>query len=155
MYVYISWVNVYIWKLCLQLCGVKHPEKFSWHVMHQEDVSLHTKQILITSQLLSVMLWLISLVYGHNATDKTPMYEMPLTFVFGGWGFGVMGAFFVLAFCQLILLGLAQHLLNHWHFTAQRGSSKHPQHLCNESSESQVIEIVVKQPIWKFQLITL
>ena len=27
------------------------------------------------------------LVSGLNATDKTPIYEMPLTFVFGGWGF--------------------------------------------------------------------
>ena len=28
-------------------------------------------------------------VSGHNATDKTPMYEMPLIFVFGVWGFEV------------------------------------------------------------------
>ena len=26
-----------------------------------------------------------STVSGHNATDKMPMYEMPLNFVFGGW----------------------------------------------------------------------
>ena len=25
-------------------------------------------------------------VSGLNATDKTPMYEMPLIYVFGGWG---------------------------------------------------------------------
>ena len=28
---------------------------------------------------------------GLNATDKTPMYEMPLTFVFGVWGLGFWG----------------------------------------------------------------
>ena len=28
-------------------------------------------------------------VSGDNATDKTPMYEMPLIYVYGGWGFGV------------------------------------------------------------------
>ena len=27
-------------------------------------------------------------VYGLYATDKTPMYEMPLIYVFGGWGLG-------------------------------------------------------------------
>ena len=27
-------------------------------------------------------------VSGLNATVKTPMYEMPLTFVLGGWGLG-------------------------------------------------------------------
>ena len=26
-----------------------------------------------------------------NATDKTPMYEMPLIFVFGVWGLGLWG----------------------------------------------------------------
>ena len=31
--------------------------------------------------------WVSSL----NATDKKPMHEMPLIFVFGGWGFGVGG----------------------------------------------------------------
>ena len=25
-------------------------------------------------------------ISGLNATDKTPMYEMPLIYVFGGWG---------------------------------------------------------------------
>ena len=29
------------------------------------------------------------MVSGHYGTDKTPVYEMPLIFVFGGWGFGV------------------------------------------------------------------
>ena len=29
------------------------------------------------------------MVSGHYGTDKTPMYEMPLIFVFGVWGFGV------------------------------------------------------------------
>ena len=28
-------------------------------------------------------------ISGHNATDETPMYDMPLIVVFGGWGFGV------------------------------------------------------------------
>ena len=28
------------------------------------------------------------MVSGLNATDKMPMYEMPLTLVLGGWGFG-------------------------------------------------------------------
>ena len=28
-------------------------------------------------------------VSSLNATDKTPMYEMLLIYVFGGWGFGV------------------------------------------------------------------
>ena len=47
------------------------------------------------TKLLSLM------VSGHNATDKTPMYGMPLTFVFR---FGVLGlgrAFFVLGFWVL------------------------------------------------------
>ena len=30
-------------------------------------------------------------VSGHNATDKTPMNEMPLIFVFGFWGLGFWG----------------------------------------------------------------
>ena len=29
------------------------------------------------------------MVSGQNATDKTPMYDMPLIFMFGVWGFGV------------------------------------------------------------------
>ena len=29
-----------------------------------------------------------TMVSCHNATDKTPMYEMALMFVFRGWGFG-------------------------------------------------------------------
>ena len=37
-------------------------------------------------------------VSGLNATDKMPIYEMSLTFVFGGSGFVVGGAFFVLGF---------------------------------------------------------
>ena len=28
------------------------------------------------------------MVSGQNATDKTPMYDMPLIFMFGVWGFG-------------------------------------------------------------------
>ena len=28
-------------------------------------------------------------VSDQNARDKIPMYEIPLIFVFGGWGFGV------------------------------------------------------------------
>ena len=35
-------------------------------------------------------------VSGRNDTDKSPMYEMPLFFVFGGWGFEIGRAFFVL-----------------------------------------------------------
>ena len=31
------------------------------------------------------------LVSGLNATDKTPTFEMPLTFVFEVWGFGILG----------------------------------------------------------------
>ena len=43
-------------------------------------------------------------VSGHNDTDKTPMYEMPLTFVFGVWVLGLGRAFICigllsLAFC--------------------------------------------------------
>ena len=34
------------------------------------------------------------MVSGHYGTDKTPMYEMPLIFVFGGWGFGVEESIF-------------------------------------------------------------
>ena len=36
------------------------------------------------------------LASGHNATDKTPMYEMPLIYVFGvgGLGFWVWGEHF-------------------------------------------------------------
>ena len=34
-----------------------------------------------------------------NATDKTPIYEMPLNFVYGVRGLGK--AFFVLGFCHL------------------------------------------------------
>ena len=47
-------------------------------------------------------------VSGHNASDKTPMYEMPLIFVFRvrvlglGRAFFVLG-FWVLAFCPEIL----------------------------------------------------
>ena len=41
------------------------------------------------------------MVSGLNATEKTPIYEMPLTFVFGGWGFGVGEHFFVLGFWGL------------------------------------------------------
>ena len=33
-------------------------------------------------------------VFGLNATDKTPMYGMPLIYVFGGWGFGVGASIF-------------------------------------------------------------
>ena len=50
-----------------------------------------------------------SLVSGLNATDKTPMYEMPLIFVFRGWGLGehvfigVLGdGILSLAFCDCI-----------------------------------------------------
>ena len=36
------------------------------------------------------MLWVYyDTVSGLNATDKTPMYEMPLVYGFGGRGFGV------------------------------------------------------------------
>ena len=35
-----------------------------------------------------------SVVSGLNATDKTPMYEMPLIYVFGVWGFGVWVSIF-------------------------------------------------------------
>mgnify|MGYP001803636434 CR=1 FL=1 len=43
-------------------------------------------------------------VSGHNATDKTPMYEMPLHLVFGVWVLGLGRAFICigllpLAFC--------------------------------------------------------
>ena len=34
---------------------------------------------------------LFSRVSDHNATDKKPMYEMPLTFVFGVRGLGFWG----------------------------------------------------------------
>ena len=46
------------------------------------------------------------MVSGHNATDKMPVYEMPLTFVFGvsGWGFESLGEHF----CIGAMLGLAQ-----------------------------------------------
>ena len=51
-------------------------------------------------------------VSGLNATGKTPMYERPLTFVLGGWGFiigreqfciGVLGfGILSLVFCPMI-----------------------------------------------------
>ena len=53
-------------------------------------------------------------VSGHSATDKTPMYEMPRIFVFGGWGFGVGESTFCIGvlgvgilskeFCSIYLL---------------------------------------------------
>ena len=62
-----------------------------------------------------------TVVSGHNATDKTPMYEMPLIcvsgflfwglgehFLYWGFGFGVLS----LAFCAEIaesLLGVGLH----------------------------------------------
>ena len=44
------------------------------------------------------------MVSGLNATDKTPKYEIPLIYVFGGWRLGLGRAFFVvgcwaMAFC--------------------------------------------------------
>ena len=47
------------------------------------------------------------MVSGLNATEKVPMYEMPLTYVFGGLGFSGWGEYFLywgngilsLAFC--------------------------------------------------------
>ena len=46
------------------------------------------------------------MVSGHNATDKTPMYEIPLIFVFGVLGLGTaffVSGFWVLAFVIGIL----------------------------------------------------
>ena len=31
----------------------------------------------------------LTLVFAQYATDKRPITEIPLAFVFGGWGFGV------------------------------------------------------------------
>ena len=42
------------------------------------------------------------MVSGPNATDKTPMYEMPLNFVYGVRGLGK--AFFVLGFLIICVL---------------------------------------------------
>ena len=61
------------------------------------------------------------MVYGLNATDKTPMYEMPLTFVLWFWGrgsifcVGVMGVSVLsLAICpEIILMILYTHDINH------------------------------------------
>ena len=47
------------------------------------------------------------LVSGHNATDKTPMYEMPLIFVFGGSGFEVGESIFCLEVLGVGVLSLA------------------------------------------------
>ena len=42
------------------------------------------------------------MVSAHNATDKTPMYEMQL--IFGGWGFGVGDSIFCIGvFCVGVL----------------------------------------------------
>ena len=49
-------------------------------------------------------------VYGLYATDKTPMYEMPLIYVFGGWGLGFWGwgkHFFVLGVLSNGIFSLA------------------------------------------------
>ena len=47
-------------------------------------------------------------VSGHNATEKTPMYEMPLIFVFRARVLGVGRVFFVLRFRVLAFC--------HWRF---------------------------------------
>ena len=44
------------------------------------------------------------MVSGLNATDKVPMYEMPLIYVFGVWGVGVFE------------LGRVFFVLGQWHF---------------------------------------
>ena len=46
-------------------------------------------------------------VSGHSATDKTPMYEMPLIYVFGGWGFGVGESTFCIGVLGNGILSLA------------------------------------------------
>ena len=54
--------------------------------------------------------WVFHPVSGHNATDKMPMHEMPLTFVLGGWAFFVLG-FRVLAFCHWRLVPGSFHFV--------------------------------------------
>ena len=61
------------------------------------------------------------LISGLNATDKKPMYKMPLTFVFGIWDFWFWGenfllwlwvlAFHKLAFCPKIHDFMCQYLV--------------------------------------------
>ena len=50
---------------------------------------------------------LLKTVSGLIATDKTPMHEMPLSFVFGGWGFGVGGNIYCNAVLGVSVLTLA------------------------------------------------
>ena len=48
-----------------------------------------------------------SLVSGHNATDQTPMYEIPMTFLFWGWGFGAGESIFCIGVLGAGILSLA------------------------------------------------
>ena len=54
-------------------------------------------------------------VSGHSATDKTPMYEMPRIFVFGGWGFGVGESIFCIGVLGVGILSLAFCPIYHLH----------------------------------------
>ena len=47
------------------------------------------------------------MVSGHNTTDKTPMYEMLLIFVLGGWGFGLGESIFCIGVLGVGVLSLA------------------------------------------------
>ena len=53
------------------------------------------------------MIYEVMLVSGHDATDKIPMYEMPMIFGFGGWGYWVKESIFCIGVEGVSILSLA------------------------------------------------